>query len=94
MTKESKKKKSKTEKLENIVILRMQLANQLSDIINEYYNQILKERSYGLSTLKPIDIIAVLELLKLKFFCDYTRNNLQEWNKTEDIPILKNKEKR
>jgi hypothetical protein len=86
--------KIENKKWENIIYLRRQLTNQLSDIINKYYSQILAEKSNGLPSLKPIDIIAVLELLKLNFYCEYTRIILQEMNKTEDIPIVKSKEKR
>lgn len=88
------KKKLITEKelLEDITNLKTQLVDELSDIIDKYYIQMQEKKPEGLSRLKPIDIISVLELLKLNFYCEYKRILSQERNEMLNIPILKNNE--
>jgi hypothetical protein len=52
---------------------RLQYVHEIEDLVNMYYHDIHEDDSCELSKLSPIDILAGLELIKLRFYCKVTR---------------------
>jgi len=54
--------------LEEIKEIKIELANEIEAIIEKYLEKYGETDSFNLNKLAKIDIIAVLELVKLRFF--------------------------
>jgi len=56
--------------------VRLQLMDEIQDVIDRYYPELLKKNAHGISGLEAIDVIASLELIKLNLYCEQKREML------------------
>jgi hypothetical protein len=89
MKDETKKKNSlKKASIEKYVDFKLQYLHEIEDLVNMYYHEVQEGESCKQYILSPIDILAGLELIKLRFYCKVTtegvdRRILMEGEKNE-----------
>lgn len=85
------RKKSKTEEeiLKAVLDVKAQFASDLEEIIDQYCLEFIEKKQRNLKILCPLDILGVLELVKLNYFCSsknriIDRRKLQNQNMEDD----------
>jgi len=66
--KKTKENKLETEMLRSIKKLKSQFLEEIENVVEEYYS-FSQNPSFEMKKIGPIDVISILELAKLRFFC-------------------------